>query len=142
MIAPIALRDGRFLNVQMGLAIHKTENGPQLKVINSNFQYQLDDAGGNWVFRYEYDRNPQGSKPPTHFHLRGHLTESVLGHGDTLERIHFPATRVSLEGVIRLLIEEFHVPPATSQKVWRKILTHTERDFTDIAHRAISGPRR
>jgi hypothetical protein len=70
------------------------------------------------------------------------LTESALRAGETLEHVHFPATRVPLEAVIRLLIEQFHVRPVTPRSVWRKVFAHTERDFIDVAHRAISGPNR
>jgi hypothetical protein len=131
LVAPLALRDGRFLNVRMGLAIHRSDQGPRLKVMNSSFQYQFDAAGSQWVFRYEYDRNPKGPHPQTHFHIRGQLTESALRAGNTLEHIHFPATRVSLEAVIRLLVDQFHIRPVTPQSIWRKILTQTERDFIE-----------
>jgi hypothetical protein len=131
LVSPLALRDGRFLNMRMGLAIHRIDQSLRLKVMNSSFQYQLDAAGSQWVFRYEYDRNPKGPHPQTHFHIRGQLTESALRADDTLQHIHFPATRVSLEAVIRSLIDEFHVRPVTPQSVWRKILTQTERDFIE-----------
>ncbi len=143
MIAPIALTDGRFLDVRMGLAIHGTDQGPRLKVIHSVFQYQTDDAGNDWIFPYEYDRHPHRLHPPTHFHVRGELTENCLPIGETLEKIHFPASaRVSLESVIRLLIDQFGVSANTPRSFWRVVLTESEKAFLDIAHRAVSGARR
>ena len=142
-IAPLALRDGRFLDVRMGLAIHGTPEGRRLKVTHSVFQYQVSGSGNDWIFRYEYARNPPGPHPPTHLHIRGTLTENCLRTGDSLERIHFPgSSRISLEAVIRLLIEEFHVVPVKPRSFWRPLLTETERAFLDIAHRAPSRPRR
>ena len=142
LLAPMGLTDGRYLRIYMGLAIQKTKNGPRLKVLNSGFQYQTDTSGTNWIFRYDYERQPVRPHPPTHFHVRGHLTENCLPAGMALERVHFPATRVSLEAVIRLLIDQFHVPTQSIRSIWRKLLTETEREFLDIANRAASGPKR
>jgi hypothetical protein len=111
-------------------------------VINSGFQYQIDSDGKQWIFRYDYDRFPQRPYPPTHFHVRGELTEDCLPGGEVLENIHFPATRVSLEAIIRLLIDQFGVSPAKPRRIWRKLLAESEIEFLDIAHRGLSGPKR
>ena len=142
LLAPVKLRDGRFLRVYYGLAIHRTPVGPRLKVINSGFQYQIDPGGNRWIFRYDYDREPQRPYPPTHFHIRGDLRENCLASRDLLENIHFPATRVSLEAIIRLLIDQFGVPSAKPRDIWRKLLVESEREFLNIAHRGLSGSRR
>lgn len=142
LMAPIKLRDGKFLRLYYGLAIHRTNEGPRLQVMNSGFQYQLDSDGGRWVFRYDYDRYPQRPYPPTHFHVRGELKENCLQRGDTLEDIHFPATRVSVEAIIRLLVDQFGMPTAKPRSFWRRLLTESERGFLDVAHRPLSGPRR
>jgi len=142
LLAPIQLRDGKFLRVYYGLAIQGTSEGPRLKVINSGFKYQVDIDGKRWIFRYDYDRFPRRPYPPTHFHIRGDLKENCLPGGEVLEDIHFPATRVSLEAVIRLLIDQFGVSPATPRGIWRKLLAKSEADFLDIAHRGLSGPKR
>ncbi|MGD0074476.1 MAG: hypothetical protein ABSD31_09055 [Candidatus Binataceae bacterium] len=52
-MAPVQLRDGRFLDVRMGLTIHGTQDGWRLKVMNSVFQYQVTATGDDWIFRYE-----------------------------------------------------------------------------------------
>jgi len=142
LVVPMVLTDGRYLRIYMGLSIQKTKDGPRLKVINSGFQYQTDANGENWIFRYDYERNPARPHPPTHFHIRGQLTENCLPQGVTLEHVHFPATRVSLEAVIRLLIDQFDTRANSKRSVWRKVLTETEREFLEIAHRAASGPKR
>lgn len=142
LLAALPLRDGRYLDVRMGLAIYGTPDGRRLKVDQSVFQYQSDAGGDGWIFRYEYNRHPVGSHPPMHFHIRGKLTENCLRAGESLERIHFPATRVSLEAVIRLLVDQFHVPPVLKRSELRKLVTQTEREFLNIAHRAVSGRTR
>jgi hypothetical protein len=62
LMAPIALRDGRSLDVRMGLETRGTEYGRQLKVTNSVYQSESDAAGQNWIFRYEYARHPSGPR--------------------------------------------------------------------------------
>ncbi len=45
-----------------------------------------------------------------------------------------------LEGVIRLLVEEFGVQCNQPASVWRPVLAETERSFLEIAHVPLSGP--
>jgi hypothetical protein len=143
LMAPVALHNGRFLDVRIGLEMRGGEHRQSLKVTTSIYQYQSDLEGHAWIFRYEYARHPSDPHPPTHFHVRGRLVEDCLREGETLERIHFPAsTRVSLEAVIRLLIDQFHVRSTLRRNDWRKLVTQTEREFLRIAHRAISGRAR
>jgi hypothetical protein len=139
---PLLLTDGRFLRLLITLTIADTPDGPRLKVVDSAFQYQMDASNDRWIFRYEYERNPPRNRPPTHFHLRGNLVEDCLSDAMPLERVHFPAIRISLESVIRLLIEQFKVHPNEPRSVWRRLLTESEREFIKIAHRPLSGPRR
>lgn len=70
------------------------------------------------------------------------LTCSFEAHssmGDA-QRIHFPTRRVSLEAVIRLLIQEFKVPPRKPAEFWRSLLSESEAIFLDIAHQSRAGP--
>lgn len=138
----LLLNDGRWLRITITLYIESTDKGPRLKVKNSNIQYQMDNDGDHWIFRYDYNRESPGSRPSSHFHIRGSLSEECLQNDEVLERLHFPTNRVSLEAVIRLLIEEFHVPSHSSPEVWRSLLAESEAAFLEIAHRSISGPDR
>jgi hypothetical protein len=45
-----------------------------------------------------------------------------------------------LEGVIRLLADQFAVPCARDAAVWRPVLTEAEREFLKIAHVPLTGP--
>jgi hypothetical protein len=142
LMRPMRLRDGRFLGVRMGLALYGRKEGDRLKVDKSVFQYQSDAEGQNWIFRYEYARQPIGPYPPCHLHVRGELSENCLASGQLLERIQFPVTRVSLEAVIRLLVDQFHIPAFSRRQELRKLLTQTEREFLEIGHPAVSGRTR
>ena len=61
-----------------------------MKVRSSSFQYQLDPGGDEWIFRYDYLRNPPEPYPASHLQIRGML----IGLRDlNLERVHFPTQR-------------------------------------------------
>jgi hypothetical protein len=137
---PLPLTNGHFLRLSMVLYLENTSAGSRLKVEEASYQYQLDQQGDRWVFRYDYLRFPPAPHPASHFQIRGQLTEPCLPEGQPLERIHFPVGRLSLEAVIRLLIDQFGVPSREQPDVWRPVLAETERLFLEIAHRALSGP--
>ena len=107
---PVPLNDSRYLRLAISLQLIDTPQGPRLKSIDSSFQYQLDKEGDRWIFRYDYLRH-SADHPPAHFQIRANLSEnSVLTQQrQTLERIHFPTSRVSLEAIIRLLVDEFGI---------------------------------
>ena len=108
-----------------------------MKVRSSSFQYQLDPGGDEWIFRYDYLRNPPEPYPASHLQIRGML----IGLRDlNLERVHFPTHRVSLEAVVRLLIEEFGVPAHADAEFWRPALAESEAVFLGIHDRSLSGP--
>lgn len=138
---PVPLNDGRYLRLAITLELANTPEGPRLKVFESSFQYQLDRDGEHWIFRYDYLRHPAGQHPPAHFQIRGKLIEhSVLHRGQTLERIHFPTSRVPLEAIIRLLAVQFGVRCNEPPEVWSPALALSERLFFQIAHIPLSDP--
>ena len=139
---PLPLTNGNFLGLAMKLSLRNTEEGPRVKVETSKFQYQLDKEGDRWVFRYDYVREPPDPHPSAHVHVRGSLTEQCLAHKQTLDDVHFPTNRISIESVIRLLIEQFNVPPSSPPEIWRPLLAESEALFMKIAHTSLSGPVR
>lgn len=137
----VQLNDGRYLRVSIILYLEPHETGHRLKVEQASYQYQSDEAGDRWVFRYDYRREPTDLHPATHLQVRGRLVEEdVAPYRGVLDRVHFPAGRVSIEAVIRLLIEQFGVHAGTPPEVWRAVLAESERPFEEIAHRPLSGP--
>ncbi len=111
-----------------------------MKVEQARYQYQCDDIGSRWIFRYDYVREPKDQHPATHLQVRGQLSEKATLHKGLLERVHFPSGRISIESVIRLLIEQFSVTPHTPTDIWRPVLAESEQIFESIAHRPLSGP--
>jgi len=139
--ALLPLNDGRFLRFSMSLFLEGREDNTRLKVEKSVYQYQLDPDGEHWIVRYDYLRYPEEPHPGAHVQIRGSLTETaVTPVRGTLERIHFPTGRVSIEAVIRMLVEQFGVPTNEDAGVWRPILSCSEEEFLKIARQGISGP--
>lgn len=106
----------------------------------AGYQYQVDQDGECWVFRYDYVRIPPEPHPGAHLQIRGNLVEDCLPLGVSLERIHFPTMHISLESVIRLLADGFGVPCNGPPEIWRPVLAESERLFLDIAHRPTTSP--
>jgi hypothetical protein len=142
--SPLPLTGGGFLRISISLFLGETEkaSGMVLKVAKENFQYQLDEEGDRWVFRYEYERDPrEDPHPQAHLHVRAQLLDDVeQSLTKPLDRIHFPTGRVSVPAIIRLLVEQFAVECNRESHVWRPVFAQVERDFQSIAHQTLSGP--
>ncbi len=141
---PLRLRDDRYLWLNFELFLEKKPGkGRRLKVANSVAWYSVDRERKRRIFRYEYIREPDHQYAGSHLHIHGTLDErDVLPEDKPLYKVHFPTSRVSLEAVIRLLVEDFGVPTNTDPNVWRPVLAWTEEEFRKIKHEQISGPRR
>jgi hypothetical protein len=137
----LALNDDRFLRLSMSLFLAPHERGTRLKVEKSVMQYQLDPDGDRWIFRYDYLRHATEPHPGAHLQIAGSLNEAtVVPVRKTLNHVHFPTGRVSLEAVIRLLVEQFGVRTNCEPETWRPVLAESEKVFEEIAHRPQSGP--
>jgi hypothetical protein len=142
---PIPLNDRRYLRLAISLYLGDSPEknlSNVLKVRKASFQYQADEPGDEWIFRYDYLREQQeGPHPQAHLQIRGTLTEDgVLAPHRPLERVHFPTGRFSLEAAVRLLAEQFGVTCNAESEVWRAALAESERQFLEIAHQPLSGP--
>lgn len=138
---PLQLKNDRFLRLAMTMYLDPQTTDRWLKVRLATFQYQLDVAGDQWVFRYDYLRDPLNRYPPAHLQLRGELwAEAALPVGMSLQEVHFPTGRVTIEAVIRLLVETFAVPCDDWAEVWRPALAESEQMFLRAAHHPLSGP--
>ncbi len=138
--APVVkLANGRYLRLVVSLYLDP-ERDDFLRTSMSLLQYQLDEAGEDWIFRYEFKREPEpgSAKPVGHVHVRGDpLCAGLLAKKQRLEHVHFPCGRPTIESVIRLLVDDFHVPSSAPSRVWRPALAESERDFLAVAHKAI-----
>jgi hypothetical protein len=106
-----------------------------IKVSKALYQFQTEPGMRRWVFRYEYLRNPPDHHPSAHMHVRADLKEEevrVLPDKEVLEDVHFPTERVSLEAIIRLLVDHFGIRCATPEAVWRPALLASEDAFREM----------
>ncbi|HCG00885.1 MAG TPA: hypothetical protein DEV93_10130 [Chloroflexi bacterium] len=143
VLAPVPLRDGRWLRLAISLYVENTEHGRRLKAAQSSFQYQVsaDPHADDWIFRYDYLRDPRDRYPAAHLQINADLkAPGVLAEQRPLARVHFPTGRVPLEAVIRLLAEDFGVPCGPLPEVWRAMLAEAESVFKEIAHQPPFGP--
>lgn len=135
---PLLLNDRRYLRLSVGL--YENKQNHSLSVRKASYQYQVDhEDNARWIFRYDYIRNPSDQYPPSHLQLNAELPAEIRMHRD-LPKIHFPTGRMSLEAIIRFLIEDFHVPSNHPSKIWRPVLAESERLFHEVAHLPLSGP--
>ena len=143
VLTPLQLRDDGWLRLSVSLVVEETEHGRRLKASRSSFQYQArpEPDTQDWIFRYDYLRDPRDRYPAAHLQVNADLrVGGVLRDIKPLSRVHFPTDRVPLEGAIRLLAEDFDVPCAQPPEVWRPVLAEAEKVFKQIAHRPNFGP--
>lgn len=136
----VQLRNGHYLKLVVSLYLDPTADDNYLRTRMSLFQYQLDEVGDDWVFRYEYKREPEPGepKPVGHFHVRGDLhSTGLLTKRQLLERVHFPCGRPTIESTIRLLAGDLRVQANAREELWRPALAEAERDFLAVAHKAV-----
>ncbi len=137
--APAVIRLTNDCFLRLVVALYLDPRDQYLRTSLSCFQYQTDEAGEDWVFRYEYNRtrNADEVKPTGHLHVRSALvSETALDNKRPFARVHFPCGRPTIESTIRLLIDDFGVPPDAPEEVWRPVLAESERSFLDVAHKS------
>ncbi len=138
---PVLLNDGRYLRIAVSLFVDRDDTRGYLKVRKASYQYQADRDEKDWIYRYDYLRQPGPEpQPAVNLQVNGDLrVPDVLDGSTPLGRIHFPAGRISLEAVIRLLADQFHVPTNEDREVWRWVLTGTEAPFHDAGDQPMSA---
>lgn len=99
------------------------------------YRLQESEARDSWRVRWEFfDKEPLPDYPYplAHVHVR-----ATLPDGDSVERLHFPTSRVPLELVIWHLIAEWGVRSKTDE--WQEVLRESMKGFgerrTDIGLR-------
>ena len=112
-----------------------------LRVGISQFQYQKDPEGDDWIFRFDYERDPGEKRyPGAHLHVNGKLKASdSLPRKKLLEHVHFPVVRPSLETTLRLLMEQFDVTSVNDSSIWRPAFAEAERIFMEHVHQPSPG---
>jgi hypothetical protein len=90
--------------------------------------YALDKRDDREREIFSYHWHPRGQSPIIYPHL--HLAQGAEVGRDDVRGAHFPTGRISLEEVLRLVIEEFHVKPLRHD--WADILQRTKAAFEEF----------
>jgi hypothetical protein len=94
------------------------------RVRTAGWIYKIADAEGSLVLAFHW--HPERSGRATWPHLHAHGSHRSFD----LDRLHSPTGRVSIEAVVRFLIEDLNV--ITRKDDWRAILDAHERQFWEL----------
>lgn len=110
-----------YLTVKMLYRVTKDpgERGPW-KVSTAAYYYGIHDNQQSEILSYHW--HPRTERQDPHLHL-----ESGSKVIDFLRGVHFPTERVSLEEVLRFLIEELKVKPL--RRDWSIVLRSTQSQY-------------
>lgn len=135
--APMLLANGHYLYLFHRLGLRRPER--YLTTLEYVYRYQASERDDSWIFRYEYQREPQPpyEYPLSHVHLNA--TPASYGGAKPFDHLHLPAgERVTIESVARHLVEEHGVGPISPN--WRETLASSEAAWKEIQRkRALSS---
>ena len=123
------LNNGLFLKFRMSYSYNRAEN--DLTIVESNFQYQLDEArmSKKYLFRYDYTKTSgKQDHPAMHLQINGSLAEHESVE-KKLPKIRFPVNRLGVESMLRFLVTDFGIKPNAEN--WADVLDASEPAFMD-----------
>jgi hypothetical protein len=121
-LAPLDLSHGLSLLVQHTVAVA----GGQVRTVSYSYRLQAGNGKGDWLLRWEYEREPPNHYPPAHVHSNA----SFHGSGEgipPLKDLHVATARVAFELVLWHLIADWQIEPKTPD--WREILRESWERF-------------
>ena len=104
------------LAFRQSFVVEESEQGSSWWVVVGSYSYEIHDADGRQVLLYHW--HPRGNSPVVIPHL--HLEQGVGVIREEVRNAHLPTGEVSLNAVLRVLIEEMGVNPRRSD--WESIL--------------------
>jgi hypothetical protein len=109
-----------WLDVGIRYLIRQASVGRGWDTQTMGYIYSLQTTDGVAMVAYHW--HPYGMSHVTlpHLHVSGAVNELIS------RRTHLPTGRVFLEDVVRLIIEEFHVPPRRPD--WSEVLDMSRRE--------------
>ena len=108
-----------FFVVDVGVGGHRTDRDFSSSIIGYSYMV-LHQPNIEVVAYHWHPESAEGAADPhVHFGPASARPDSAVRPGE-LHKVHFPTGFVTLEDVIRLLIEEFNVEPRRSD--WREVL--------------------
>jgi hypothetical protein len=126
--APMQMKNGRYLFLYQLLGLRHPER--YLTTIEYRYVYQETPDPDSWIFRYEYQREPLEDYPYPKAHL--HLNADPTSYPGTkaFPKLHIPTGRVTVEAVLRHLLDEHGVPCISPH--WQSVLSEGEKAYAGI----------
>jgi hypothetical protein len=118
--AALAGQHNRSLKVFHAFDIVEGPNG--WRVHSRAYAYYVLAGAGREIIAFHWHPG-RGSVALPHAHFR------TLNDPFPMGKAHMPTGRISLEALVRLLIDELAVEPL--RRDWRRVLTQTERNFIE-----------
>jgi hypothetical protein len=122
----LPLNNGKFLKLVMDYGPDSSSNQDS-KLQYACVQYQFDHVrhSNKFIFRYDFDIDPEADHPVSHLQIRGQLAEKPVKK--PLEEIRFPLVKVTIESILKLLVNDFGIVPNNPN--WRHTLKFSEDAF-------------
>lgn len=89
---------------------------------SANYYYQVREQDGPEIIAFHWHPGRRGQPEFPHLHVASHV-----GSVHMAAKHHVPTGRVSLESVVRFLIEELHARPLRQD--WQRVLDEGQQHF-------------
>ena len=133
--APMRLKNGRYLFLYQRLGLRHEER--YLTTVEYQYTYQETPDPEGWIFRYEYQREPPAGYQYPRAHLHINADPGSYPGNKPFPKLHIPTGRVTIEAVVRHLLDEHSIPCISPH--WQDVLAETEADFAAIQRRRVDG---
>ena len=110
------------VNIRFHIRQAKGKKGPW-KVSTSAYYYGIQDSDRREILAYHWHPGVGPTYPHLHFH-------SATGSAKQLSKTHMPTKRISLEEVLRFIIEELGVKPMRSN--WKDVVEGTQKRYENF----------
>jgi hypothetical protein len=124
----LPLNDGRYLYLIQRLGLRRDEK--YLTTLEYRYVYQATQDPDSWIFRYEYQREPAEGYPYPVANLQINASPDSYAGDKRFRDLHLPTGRVTIEDIVRHLIDEHGLEPVSDD--WGETLSATEESFKEI----------
>lgn len=131
----LPLVDGGFLYLYQRLVLRRKEKF--LTTAEYRYTYETSQTRDDWIFRYEYLREPGDDYPYPLAHAHFNGTPEKYAGGKSFPALHLPTGRVTVEDVLRHLVVEHEIGPISDS--WEQTLKETKESFEEIQRKRIRG---
>jgi hypothetical protein len=96
------------------------------RVRTAGYYYAISDQRGSEILAYHWHPEAQeGARDEPHLHVKAKVTvQNDPSLEDIFSSLHLPTERITIEAIVRLLIEQFKVQPIRSN--WKGAIEESE----------------